>query len=148
MKIIKRSIIICSVTIMLISCASLYDHYTYTNTIETKVEALSLIDHSHEEYTLYKLKANDLRNKIQAMVLYEKGKAKNKVTIKMWELMTNENKLMGSYLKLWEEKGTLNTAFVEEAKPQIEEAFNILIQYEEKKDEKNENILTTFINNL
>ncbi|WP_372756895.1 hypothetical protein [Mariniflexile sp.] len=148
MKTLKRSVILCFVAIMLSSCMSLYDHYTYTNTIEAKVEALSLMDNSHEEYALYKLKADDLRNKMQSMVLYEKGKAKNEITVKMWEVMGNENKLMGSYLKLWENKGTLNPAFIEEAKPQIEEAFNILIQFEEKKDKKSENVLATFINNL
>ncbi|MEW4922927.1 hypothetical protein [Algibacter sp. 2305UL17-15] len=145
MKTLKRTFMtIMAVT--LVSCSSLYDHFTYTETIETKLEAITLIDRSDTPFADSQVQIDDLKNQMEKMVIYEKGKDKNELTKKMWELISSDKHLMGSYLKLWEEKGSLNTAFKEEAKPQIEEAFNLMILYEEKKDKKSTNALTEFIN--
>lgn len=147
MRIRKMSLIIGIFALLISSCASLYDHYTYTETIATKVQALSLIDQSNEAFTNHDAEVTALRNQLQKMLAYEEGKSKNDITVKMWRLLNNEKKLIGSYLTLWEEKGTLSTVFISEAKPQIEEAFDILIAYEEKKDRKTENAITEFIGN-
>lgn len=136
------------IAILLSSCATLYDHYTYTETIETKIQTLSIMDLSHQPYTNHEAEVTALKNQIEKMVIYEKGKNKNKITIKMWEVLDNDNKLIKSYLQLWQDRETLNMAFIEEAKPQIEEAFNILIQYEEKKSKTNGSIILDFISNL
>lgn len=143
-------ILLCTVT-TITSCtstSSLYDHYTYTETIEIKLQTLSLMDKSDDAFSTHENEAIALKNKLEKMLIYETGKGKNEITKKMWEVLNNDNKLVKSYLTLWEQKGSLNTAFIQEAKPQIEEAFNILIQYEEKKDPTNENALTNFISNL
>jgi len=146
MKTIKQSVIIGFIVIMLSSCSSLYDHFTYTETIKTKLDAISLIDKSDTPYDDSEVQITNLKNQMEKMVIYEKGKAKNELTQKMWQLISSDKNLMGSYLKLWEEKGSLNPAFKEEAKPQIEEAFNLMIFYEEKKDRKAQNALAEFIN--
>ena len=148
MKTLKISLIACIASILISSCVSLYDHYTYTETIETKLQALSVMENSDEEYTSHEAEIAALKNQIEKMLTYEKGKSKNVITVKMWEILHNDKNLIGSYLKLWEQKGKLNPVFIDEAKPQIEEAFNILIQFEEKKDKTSETILTNFINNL
>lgn len=147
MRIRKMSLIIGIFALLISSCASLYDHYTYTETIATKVQTLSLIDQSNEAFTSHDAEVTALRNQLQKMLAYEEGKSKNDITVRMWRLLNNEKKLIGSYLTLWEEKGTLSTVFISEAKPQIEEAFDILIAYEEKKDRKTENAITEFIGN-
>ncbi len=129
-------ILLCTVT-TITSCtstSSLYDHYTYTETIEIKLQTLSLMDKSDEAFSSHENEVIAVKNRLEKMLIYETGKGKNEITKKMWEVLNNDNKLVKSYLKLWEQKGSLNTAFIQEAKPQIEEAFNILIQYEEKKD--------------
>lgn len=143
-------IFLCTVTTIssCTSTSSLYDHYTYTETIEIKLQTLSLMDKSDTAFSTHENEVIALKNDLEKMLIYETGKGKNEITQKMWEVLNNDNKLVLSYLTLWEQKGSLNTAFIEEAKPQIEEAFNILIQYEEKKDTNSENAVTNFISNL
>lgn len=143
-------ILLCTVTTIssCTSTSSLYDHYTYTETIEIKLQTLSLMDKSDTAFSTHENEVIALKNELEKMLIYERGKGKNEITQKMWEVLNNDNKLVLSYLTLWEQKGSLNTAFIQEAKPQIEEAFNILIQYEEKKDTTNENVVTNFISNL
>lgn len=149
MKTLKIHLIAFVITCSIVSCgSSLYDHFTYTETIETKLQALSLMDKSDDAFSSHEDEAIALKNQLEKMFTYEQGKGKNEITTKMWEVLNNDNKLVLSYLTLWEQKGTLNAAFIEEAKPQVEEAFNILIQYEEKKDKTNENAVTNFITNL
>ena len=144
----KIAVIIGIVALVMSSCASLYDHYTYTETIATKVQALSLMNQSDEAYATHKTEVIALQNQLQKMLMYEEGKAKNDITVQMWRILNNEEKLIGSYLSLWEEKGTLSRVFINEATPQIEEAFDILIDYEEKKDKKTEAAVAGFINSL
>lgn len=148
MKIRKMSFIIGILALVMSSCASLYDHYTYTETIATKVQTLSLMEQSDEAYTTHKTAVIALQNQLQKMLMYEEGKAKNDITLQMWKILNNEEKLIGSYLSLWEEKGTLSRVFINEATPQIEEAFDILIDYEEKKGKKAAETITDFIDTL
>lgn len=148
MKTPKISVMIAIIALVVSSCASLYDHYTYTETIATKVQAVSLIEQSDESYALHASEVTALKNQLQKMLAYEEGKAKNDITVRMWRVLNNDEKLIKSYLSLWEEKGTLSPVFIGEAKPQIEEAFDILIAYEEKKDKKAENAITDFIDTL
>jgi hypothetical protein len=130
------------------SCASLYDHFTYTETIETKLATLSLMKKSDSPFTENEDEVIELKNQLEKMEIYEKGKKKNEITGKMWELLSSDEHLVGSYLKLWEEKETLSPVFVEEAIPQIEEAYDLMLLFETKKDKESQNLLTQFINNL
>ena len=148
MKTLKSKSIFLFVTMIIWSCASLYDHFTYTETIETKLTTLSLMEKSDRPFSDYEEAVTDLKNQLKKMEIYEKGKKKNEITGKMWELLGSDEHLVGSYLKLWEEKGSLNTEFSKQAIPQIEEAFDLMLLYETKKDKQSKNILTEFINKL
>lgn len=148
MKTLKNQLIICFTSIILIGCASLYDPVTHAKTIQTKTQALSLVDKGTEAFSSHTSEVNQLKGKLAERLAYEKAKKKNEITTQMWEILNNDNKLIKSYLKLWEQKGTLNSAFVDEAKPQIEKAFDLLIDYEEKKDKSGSQPLVDFINNL
>lgn len=149
MKTLKTTFLAIMVSVTVWSCAtSLYDHFTFTETIETKTEALSLIDKSDTPYSDSEVQITDLKNQMAKMVAYEKAKDKNELTRKMWELISSDEHLMGSYLKLWEEKESLNPAFKEEAKIQIEKAFDLMILYEQKKDKTSKNALNDFLNNV
>ncbi len=148
MRIRKMSLIIGIFAFVISSCASLYDHYTYTETIATKIQTLSLIGQSNEAFASHNAEVTALKIQMQKMLAYEEGKSKNDITVKMWRLINNEKKLIGSYLTLWEEKRILSPVFINEAKSQIEEAFDILIAYEEKKNKETETAITDFIGNL
>jgi hypothetical protein len=148
MKTLKNTCIILITTLTVMSCASLYDHFTYTETIETKLATLSLMKKSDSPFTENEDEVIELKNQLEKMEIYEKGKKKNEITGKMWELLSSDEHLVGSYLKLWEEKETLSPVFVEEAIPQIEEAYDLMLLFETKKDKESQNLLTQFINNL
>ena len=66
----------------------------------------------------------------------------------MWQLLANKDKnLLVGFFKRWQEKGQLNTVFVEEAKSQIMKAMDLLLQYEIKKDKETKDALLNLINN-
>ena len=148
MKKLGNTIIILFTSLALWHCAPLYDHYTYTETIETKLSTVTLMEKGTTPYDQNLDEITDLKNQYKKMIIYENGKKANRITTEMWELMMDDKHLVGSYLNLWEDKGTLNVVFIDEAIPQIEEAFDLMLSYETKKDKKSENALVNFINNL
>jgi len=148
MKTLKNSIIVLLTITLFSSCASLYDPVTHAETVNTKSSALNLMDQSTSPFNNHTAEVAQFKQKLADRLNYEKTKPKNEITTKMWEVLNNDNKLIKSYLKLWEEKGTLSQFFIDEAKPQIGEAFDLLIEYEEKKDKTGSKPLLDFINNL
>jgi len=148
MKTLKKIFIVLLISMTLGSCASLYDHFTYTETIEAKLSTLSLVKKSDSPFVDNQNEVADLKNQLEKMEIYEKGKKRNEISGKMWELLGSDEHLVGNYLKLWEEKGSLNPAFAKEAIPQIEEAYDLMLLFETKKDKKSQNVLTEFIKNL
>lgn len=149
MKAVKTIFITIMVTVTIWSCSSsLYDHYTFTETLETKTKALSLIERSDTPYNDSETQIIDLKNQMATMVAYETAKDKNELTKKMWELISSDKHLMGSYLELWKKKGSVNPAFKDEAKPQIEKAFDLMLLYEQNKDKHSKDALSSFINDI
>jgi len=146
MKTLKNSIIAFFTVVLLSGCASLYDPVTHAETVNTKTTALNLMDQSTDAFSNHTTEVAQFKQKLAERLNYEKAKKKNEITTKMWEVFNNDNKLIKSYLKLWEEKGTLSQFFIDEAKPQISEAFDLLIEYEDKKDRKG--VIQNFIDNL
>ncbi|MGB5822197.1 MAG: hypothetical protein WBG90_22130, partial [Saonia sp.] len=83
---------------------------------------------------------------VDQIVLYEQNKPKNGVSHKMWQLQADSEKnLLAGYIKRWKEEGTLSELFMNEAKPQIEEAMDVIILYENKKDKTSESKLMDII---
>lgn len=134
------SIILVVVGLMLMtSCDALktavYDQYSYQKSIEIKVEASSLMDKAITPYADNKEEIEALNKEIQKIVEYEKNKPNNEITYAMWKILSNKEKnLLAGFFKRWEEKGQMSQFFVTEAKAQVLEAMDLLIQYEGKKD--------------
>lgn len=134
------SIILVVVGVMLMtSCDTLktavYDQYSYQKSIEIKVEASSLMDKAITPYADNKEEIEALNKEIQKIVEYEKNKPNNEITYAMWKILSNKEKnLLAGFFKRWEEKGQMSQFFVTEAKAQVLEAMDLLIQYEGKKD--------------
>lgn len=148
MKTLRISIVIGFMSILITSCSSLYDPITYAETIYVKNLTTSLMDKSNESFNSHTVEVSQLEAKLADRLKYEEAKKKNEVTTKMWKLLNNENKLIRSYLKLWKEKDSVSSFFISEAKPQVEEAFNLLIDYEKRKDKTGSQPLLDFITNL
>lgn len=136
--------------LLLASCSALktapYDQYSYQKAVEIKVDASQLIDKASTAYQDHIKEINHLENEITKIVEYEKYKPNNEITYEMWLLLSNKEKnLLSGFLNRWKEKGKLSPYFVEEAKQQIVEAMNLLIQYEGKKELEVKNQLIDLI---
>ena len=144
MKTLKTTII-AFMAVTIFSCSSLYDPFTFDQTNQIKTETLSLMDKSDTPFIDSQDEVTDLKTKMENMVTYESGKKNNDITIKLWKVLSSDKNLVGSYLILWEEKGSLNTDFKDAAKPQIVEAFDKMLFFEKSKDKQNENALKEFL---
>jgi len=138
---INKTITILLLSITLFSCNSLktavYDQYSYEQTVSIKVEAANLMDQASTPYTNHLKEIGELGLDIQKILEYEKNKPDNEITYAMWQLLADKDKnLLVGFFKRWQEKGQLNTVFVEEAKSQIMKAMDLLLQYEIKKDKE------------
>lgn len=149
MKKLRTSIVIfISVTLFSGCASSFYDHYTFTETLNTKAKAEHLIQKSNTPYSDNVSLVDDLKVQLQTMEDYERVKDKNQITLKMWEYLNRDNATLHKFFDTWEEQGTLSTAFTEEFGPQISKAFDLMVDYETKKDKKSENAITSFLSNL
>lgn len=150
MKYIKQISTLLIFSSLIFSCNSLktavYDQYSYQKTVEIKVEASNLIDKATTPYTDHLKNIGELGLEIQKIIEYEKNKPNNDITYAMWQVLGNKDKnLLVGFFKRWKEKGQLNAVFVEEAKAQIMEAMDLLIQYETKKDKESKDKLLQLI---
>ena len=140
MKTVKIYIVLLTM-VLVTSCQSLktaiFDQYSYQKTTELKVESLMLMENASLSYEDYKESVEKLLLDIEKLKEYEKNKPDNEITFTMWNIFSDKEKnLVAGFFKLWKEKQTLSTSFVEESKKQIETAFDLLIQYEIKKDNR------------
>ncbi len=147
----KKFITLCIVLFSLNSCniakTAVFDQYVYQKTIEIKVETENLIDKATTPYNEHLTEIEALNKELKVIMEYEKNRANNGISQNMWKLLTDPNKnFIGGFLQHWQRSQTVSPAFIPEAKQQINEAFNRLIQYEMKKDKSNENKLESFIN--
>ena len=143
LKLLSYSLLIC---FLLSSCGtSFYDQYSFTETLETKANALSLVEVSDQEYQQHKVAAQALINKIDMMVSYEKAKSKNEITIQMWQYLQSDASSIQQFLDLWETQGTLSSDFKAEFKPQVAKIFDLMANYENKKNEQSKLALLDLI---
>jgi hypothetical protein len=126
---------------------ALFDQYSYEKTIELKVETVSLMNKSTILYSENKEDIDKLFLNIEKLVEYEKNKPDNEITFQMWQLLNDKEKnLVAGFFKRWETKGIVSKSLSEESKKQILEAFDLLIQYEIKKDKQAKDELIELIN--
>lgn len=149
MKTLKLNVALFAI-MLLTSCQSLktviFDQYSYQKTTELKVETLILIEHATTSYENHKEIAEKLLLDIEKLKEYEKNKPNNEITFAMWQVLSDKEKnLVGGFFKLWKEKQSLSATFVEESKKQMETAFDLLIQYEIKKDKTSKDNLLAII---
>ncbi|MGG6230062.1 hypothetical protein [Tenacibaculum sp. SDUM215027] len=150
MKNNKPFFILVFITAFLSSCSILktapYDQYSFQKTIEIKIDANQLIGKAESSYQENITEIEKLHNEIAKIVEYEKYKPNNEITYKMWLLLADQDKnLLAGFLKRWKEKGKLSPFFITEAKGQITEALNLLLEYESKKEPATKNKLLELI---
>ena len=128
------------------SSTSNYDSYSYQKTIEIKLASEKLLANSSQKYEIHKQAAENLLWEMNKIMEYEMNKPDNEVTTVMWQILSSKEKnLLAGYLELWKQKGTVSIAFKEEAIQQINKAFDLLLQFETKKDKESKSNLLDFI---
>lgn len=135
------------ILIFLLACDTMshFDAFSYKETISAKVEALDIMSYAVEEYAAHEEGIRALNKDLQKIYEYEKNRPKNVETTKMWEILLNPDKhLYGGFIKRWQSDTTLNKFFIDEAKIQVAEAFDMIIDLENGKIKKEQ--ASEFIN--
>lgn len=110
---------------------SVYDQYAYTQTVNLKVDSLAVMDNADKNYNDQEQKVNELMLNVQKAYEYEKGRAKNDITVKMWEILINpDSALLGGFMQRWKNEGSLKRVYIEEKKKQIGDAYDQIIGLE------------------
>lgn len=131
--------VICLVLRQGCSSISVFDHYAYTQATSLKVDALALMSKATEDAAVHNESIDQLLVKVDKAYEYEKGRPKNEITTRMWEIIRDPDRnLLGGFIKRWREKGKLSKAFVEEAKGLVGEVFDIITGLESQKIKEDE----------
>ena len=151
MKHLKYLLFLIAVSFAITSCNStrtaLFDQYSYEKTIELKVETDQLISKATTPYSTNQKEIEKLFLNLEKLVEYEKNKPNNEITFVMLKMLNDKDKnLLAGFFRHWETKGVTSKSFLEESKKQILEAFDLLIQYEIKKDKQSKEALLDLIN--
>ena len=130
------------------ACATIssFDQYAYAQTTSLKVDAINTMSMATGNYSTNEKTVQELQTKLQKAYEYEKHRSNNGITVKMWELLKNPNRnLFGGFLKRWQEKKTLSATFITEAKTQVSEAFDMIVELESQKIKPDDKKVSTFI---
>jgi hypothetical protein len=137
-------------TVLLFSACktiSVFDQYAYAQGTALKVDALKIMDKATESFTSQQAAIDEVTTRIEKAYEYEKHRPKNAITVKMWEIVKNPDRnLFGGFIKRWKEKSTLSATFINEAKTQVGEAFDMIVELESEKIKPTDEKVTTFIN--
>ncbi|OXA71802.1 hypothetical protein B0A67_10175 [Flavobacterium aquidurense] len=148
---LKQLLFFIAISFAISSCNStrtaLFDQYSYEKTIELKVETNQLMSKATTPYSANKEEIEKLFLNLEKLIEYEKNKPNNEITFEMLKMLNDKDKnLLAGFFKHWETKGIESKLFLEESKKQISEAFDLLIQYEIKKDKQSKEALLDLIN--
>ena len=136
---------------LLAACQSMstFDETAYKNATDLKVETLALIEQADEPASEHQMAIDQLRVDLWKAHEYEKGRKKNRITARMWEVLRGESLaggtvLVGGFLDLWETQGTMSRAVIDESTAIIEQAFDEIIGLESRKIKPGEADLSLF----
>lgn len=111
---------------------ALYDPIALEHSTALKVEALALLDHASEPYPAHQTVATAVLLKANQALEYEKSRALNVESIKMWQVLVNPQDpvSLANVLRRWQQNGTLNAATATAAKGQLSDYFDYIIRLE------------------
>jgi hypothetical protein len=124
-----------ALVLVLTACSTIapYDQGAYEHATSSKAEALLLMDRATTSYS-------QNTDKIDAVILdlnkayeYDKGRARNQFTVKLWTELLSPDNLFGAFIHQWKSKGQLHPGYIEVKKKDVEDAFDQIIQLEQGK---------------
>jgi hypothetical protein len=130
----KSVLIFLTASITACSTISAYDQTAYQQAVNTKVDALVLMDKAVEPYVNHRNDIAAFQTELQKAYEYERGRPLSKITLAQWDILRDPNRdLLGGFLKEWKQEGKLMPVYVERKKDQIGAAFDQIIQLESGK---------------
>ena len=113
---------------------SVYSEQAYQQAVSLKVESLNLMETATESFSTRQAAVETLQTDLQKAFQYAQGRPNNETTTRQWQLLMDpERNLLGGFLALWEENGSLTKVFIEENKKIISDAFDTIIELESGK---------------
>lgn len=131
------------------SCKTIasFDQYAYVQATSIKVDALNLMDKATSAYQSNFQQITSITTNMEKAFEYEKHRPDNEITTKMWTIIINpDGNLLGGFLSRWKASDSLNQVFIQEAKIQVAEAFDMVIELESKKIKPSDERITNFLN--
>ena len=126
---------------------SVFDQYAYANATALKVDALNLMDKATQTYASQQAGVEAVLTQVEKAYEYELHRPKNGITVKMWTILKNpERNLFGGFIKRWKNESQLNATFIGEARIQVAEAFDMIVELESQKIKEDNPQVTNFIN--
>jgi hypothetical protein len=126
---------------------SVFDQFAYAQATALKVDAMNIMDKATATYASQQADIDAVLTRVEKAYEYELHRPKNGITVKMWQLLKNPDRnLFGGFIKRWKNDSTLNATFIGEAKIQIAQAFDMIVELESQKIKPDDAQVTNFIN--
>ncbi len=137
--VISFAFIFISLTFYACSYIAPYSHFAYKQATSLKVEALALMNKATDQSASHENEIKELETKIEKAYEYAKGRPKNELSAKQWQILKDPNKnLLGGFIKRWRKESTLSTHFIKEAKGLVADAFDTISGLESGKIKKSD----------
>lgn len=131
----KRLILVVTL-LTLISCQTIspYSSTAYMQAVELKVKSLELMGKATDSYNSHVKEIFLLNRELNVAYEFAKGRKKNRVSTKQWEILINPNRnLLGGFLRFWQKKDKMSLTFIFESKRLVSDAFDTIIGLESGK---------------
>ncbi|MFV1982649.1 MAG: hypothetical protein ACC657_03845 [Thiohalomonadales bacterium] len=138
---INRFIVLLLLILFIGACTPLIGAYSptaYSNATSLKVESLALMDKATEPYSKHTDKVEELVIDLNKAYEYVNGLPRNSISAQQWKILIDtgsDGKLIGKFIKRWEEAGTKNQTFIDNFKGLVSDAFDEIICLEVNKKE-------------
>jgi hypothetical protein len=131
-----RASIFAGLTALLAACSTIstYDQTAYSQDVNTKVDALTLMGKATAPYVDHQNDVALFQIELQKAYEYERGRPLNKTTLEQWNVLLDPNgNLLAAFLKEWKESGKLSPVYIKRKQDQIGKGFDQIIQLESGK---------------
>lgn len=130
----KSSFFLLLAASVLVACApliSIHDPQSYQAAIDLKVDFQFLVESSESQYEDKLDEVTSFRKKLAKSIEYEKGRYKNELTVKQYEILRDGT--VNGFFDLWKSQGTTSEYFRSQNVEQSNQIFDEIIKLEKIK---------------
>jgi hypothetical protein len=129
------------VLLLVAACSTIspFNERAYEIATSAKVDALAITSLATEPFASHTAAVQALRLEIDKAYEYAKGRPQNDEAARQWAIIRDpQRNSLGGFLRRWEERGTLDPTFVQEAQGLIADGFDTVIELESGKRKQGE----------